>query len=448
MSLLFSISGLRGIVHKDLTFDNVFFCAQAFGAFLGAKNFVLGCDTRKSGAMFYSAVGEGLTAINIDITSTGTAPTPTVVFMVKKLKCDGGIVITASHNPIEWNGLKFVNKKARFLNEKEFSTFKEFVKNYAPIQPKELYYPYTGGRIFLLKDPLKSHIKKIISVLKLRNLKFRVGVDGVNGAGSKALPRLLESAGCKVYRLHCKLNSKFPRGPEPTPENIKELCGLVKEEKLDLGFALDPDADRLAVVDENGNPLSEEYTVVLTTDYILSKKRGNVVTNLSTTALMDYVAKKYNCRLYRTKVGEPNVVQMMERVKAVIGGEGNGGIIYPKINMTRDALTGAGIILKLLAEKRQKISEIVNAYPKHFMIKKKLSLTKEEFERKAAKLVEVFKGKIDHSDGLKITHRDFWLHIRPSNTEPLVRIIGEGKKLEEINAVLKKAEEILSPSYP
>lgn len=444
MALMFSVSGLRGIAYKDLTFDNICFYAQAFAKFLNAKTIVLGRDTRKSGDMVGEATREGLNLADCDVISLGIVPTPTVVFMVHKLKADGGIVVTASHNPVEWNGLKFINNQARFLNEKEFLSFVKFIENYKPVSHEEKYFPfYTGGRCLIRKDPLKEHLKKIISSLKLKNLELKIGVDAVNGAGSEALPRLLESAGCKVYRLNCEFKSTFPRGPEPIPENIGNLCQLVKEERLDLGFALDPDGDRLSIVDDNGEPIGEENTLVLATDYILSKRKGNVVTNLSTTALMDYVTKKYNCRLSRTKVGEANVVEKMNRVKAVIGGEGNGGVIYPEINMTRDALTGAGIILKLLTVRKQRISEIISSYPKYFMIKKKIALSKEIFEKKKSKILQVLKGRVNLTDGLRITAKDYWLHVRPSNTEPLVRIIGEGKNPEEITAKIKKAEKIL-----
>jgi len=444
MALMFSISGLRGIAYKDLTYDDVCFYAQAFGKFLKAKSIVLGCDTRKSGDMIGAAVREGLNLIDCNVISLQIAPTPTVIFMVRKLKADGGVVVTASHNPEEWNGLKFISNQAEFLNEKEFSSFSKFVEHYKPISHHEKYFPfYTGGRCLIRRDPLKEHIKKIIASLKLRNLGLKIGIDAVNGAGSKALPRLLEEVGCKVYRLNCEFKSTFPRSPEPTPENIGDLCQIVKEKGLDLGFALDPDGDRLSIVDENGVPISEENTLVLATDYILSKKKGNIVTNYSTTALMDFIAKKYNCKLYRTKVGEANVVEKMKKVCAVIGGEGNGGVIYPTINITRDALTGAAIILKLLSERNQTASEIISSYPKYHMIKRKIKLSKAQFEKNKVEITKIFKGKTNLTDGIQIRAKDYWLHIRPSKTEPIIRIIGEALDKNKINKYVKKAETIL-----
>jgi len=436
--LIFSISGLRGISEKELTCEMVSFYTQAFVKFLNARLLVLGRDTRKSGIKFEREIIKSVNLSGCDVVNLKIAPTPTVVFMVKKLKAHGGIVITASHNPKEYNGLKFVSPEGRFLNGKEFLLFNKFLKEfeYQKVQRKT-------GSFWYEKDPLKFHIKEIIKILNLKNLGFKVGVDAVNGSASEALPELLNEVGCEVHKLNCAPGGDFVRGPEPTPENIQGLCSLVRKKKLDLGFALDPDGDRLAIVDEKGRPLSEENTIVLATDYILSQKKGNVVVNLSTTALMDYVVKKHHAHLYRTKVGEPNVVERMEEVKAVIGGEGNGGVIYPEINMTRDALTGAGIILKLLKERKKKVAEIIDSYPKYYMIKEKISLSKKDFEQREKYLIKKFSGKIDRTDGLKITTRNFWIHIRPSNTEPLVRLIGEGRDWEEIERIIREVEKVL-----
>jgi phosphomannomutase len=249
--------------------------------------------------------------------------------------------------------------------------------------------------------------------------------------------------GCKVYRLNCRFSPNFPRKPEPVSENIGSLCRFVKKNKLDIGFAVDPDCDRLSIVDEKGKAIGEENSLVLATDYILERKKGNVVTNLSTTALMDYVVRKYDCKLYRTKVGEANVVSKMEEISAIIGGEGNGGVIYPKINFTRDALVGAAIILKLLSEKNKTISGLLNRFPKYHMIKKKIRISKDRFIDKKDKIINAFTGSINTSDGLRITARDYWIHIRPSQTEPLIRIIGEARDKTTIKKYIKKIEIIL-----
>ncbi len=443
MSLIFSISGLRGVVSKDLKESVIRFYATSFARYLKARRLVIGRDTRKSSEMFLNAAINALVNNGYNVINLGCVPTPTAVFMVRKLRADAGLVITASHNPPEWNGMKFVSGRGEFINEKDFSKFARFVEKIAP-GTFELQNVTMKTKVKVHHEPLLKHLVSIINYFKLRNVGLKVGVDAAGGAGSIALPLLLEMAGCRVYKINCRFQSDFPRKPEPLPENITELCKLVKDKKLDLGFALDPDADRLAIVDENGNAISEEKTLVLATDCILAENPGPVVTNLSTTGLMDYITKKYECKLYRTRVGEANVVDKMNRVKAIIGGEGNGGVIYPTINATRDSLTGAGIILKLLSTRKKSINEIVKEYPEYYMIKQKVHISSEEFEQKKQKLIKKFKGRINQLDGLKIICRDFWLHIRPSNTEPLVRIIGEGRDKRQTTEHLDLAKEILT----
>lgn len=440
MSLMFSVSGLRGVVDKDLTPDIIFRYARIFGVYVKPGKVIIGRDTRRSGKIFRKAVIAGLHSAGCEVIDLDIVPTPTVLFMVCKLRAKGGIVITASHNPVRWNALKFISSKGKFLNGREFNVFlKHIAHEKIPISRKKKI-----DRVRMLSNSVDDHIDKIIEILKPDWGKCRVGVDAVNGAGSIGLPRLLEKFGCKVRRLNCTFSPTFPRKPEPTPENIRGLCQLVKKNKLDLGFATDPDCDRLSIVDENGRAIGEENTLVLVADYILSKTKGNVVTNLSTTALMEYITKKYDCTLYRTKVGEANVVSKMESVNAIIGGEGNGGVIYPKLNFTRDALVGAAIILKLMIERNKKISEILATYPKYYIIKKKMRLSRAQFEAKKKKILAKLKGKINFTDGLRVTAQDYWLHIRPSQTEPLVRIIGEardkkliGKYIRNIQAILK-----------
>ncbi len=437
MPFLFSVSGLRGIMDKKLPIivrDYTFL----FTRFMKAKRVVLGRDARGSGPVLRKAVIKGLKMGGCEIIDLGIVPTPTVLFNVRRFKAGAGLVITASHNPEEWNGIKFINGNGNFLDEKEFIRFSKFLqKNTEQTNVK------TSGGIKRYSG-INYHIKKITATPGPVKKGIKVGVDAVGGAGSIALPRLLLEMDCKVYRLNCKFSSKFPRGPEPIPQNIKELCRLVKSKKLDIGFAVDPDCDRLAVVDENGCPIGEELTLVLATDYILNKNKGKVVTNLSTTARMEYITKRYGCSLYRTKVGEANVVARMHRVNAVIGGEGNGGVIYPRINFTRDALTGAGLILKLITERDKKISEIVAGYPAYYMIKRKLKIAKKVLEQKKELLCAQFKGRFNFLDGIRITEKNYWVHIRPSNTEPVVRIIGEGQSKSVIKDVVHKIEMLLT----
>lgn len=437
MSLIFSISGLRGIVDQGLDSDVVFKYARSFGKFLKSGKVIIGRDTRQSGKVYRKAVIQGLTAAGRSVLDLGIVPTPTVLFMVRKLNAGGGIVITASHNPIQWNALKFVSSKGLFLSEREFRSFLRYMakERASRGQKKE--------KVKVSASALKEHIEKIVTTLKPVVSSFRVGVDAVNGAGSVGLPELLEEMGCKVFRLNCQFATIFPRRPEPTRENIGALCRFVKSCKLDIGFACDPDCDRLSVVDETGKAIGEEKTLVLATDYVLSKKKGKVVTNLSTTELMDYITQKHASRLYRTKVGEANVVSKMKSSSAMIGGEGNGGVIYPKINFTRDAMVGAAFIVKLLDERSTTISSVVKSYPKYYMIKRRLIIDKEKFEEKKEAIIDAFRGKLDFSDGLKIVGDNYWLHIRPSQTENLVRLIGESRDRVQIESYVSKAKHML-----
>lgn len=443
MPKIFSVSGLRGIALKDLNYENTEFYAQVYAFFLSAKRIVVGHDTRKSYPQLTEGVIDGLNMMGCDVTNLGIVPTPTVVFMVRRLNADGGIVITASHNPPEWNGLKFISSKGEFINEQEFRRFSVFIDFFNHYPSKIIEFMDYFGKSINYQSGFYDHISAIVKHFKLKNIGLKVGVDAVGGAGAKALPALLEMAGCKVHKIHCDFKSRFPRPPEPSPENITKLCNLVKERGLDLGFALDPDGDRLSIVDEKGNAIGEEKTLALAADYILNKNKGPVVTNLSTTGLIDYIARKYSCPVYRTKVGEVNVVSKMNEVKAVIGGEGNGGVIYPKINRTRDALTGAGIVLKMLSKTKRGISEIVDSYPEYFMLKDKINISKMVFEKKKVLILRKFKGYVDNRDGIKITASNHWLHIRPSNTEPIIRIIAEARDRKKTEELISRAKEIL-----
>lgn len=437
MAIKFSISGLRGVVDRDLNPEVIYKYARSFGEFVRSGHVIIGRDTRESGNPYRKAVIKGLRAAGCRVTDLGIVPTPTVLLMVRRMKAKGGIVITASHNPIQWNALKFVSSQGLFLNERQFQRFASRIADRGKAIRQR------GQKVEILKSGLNEHIHRIVSKVKPLQSSFRVAVDAVNGAGSVGLPRLLEEMGCKVFRLNCRFSSVFPRRPEPTRENIGALCRFVKRCKLDIGFACDPDCDRLAVVDEKGRVIGEENSLVLATDYVLGRKKGSVVTNLSTTALMDFVTKKNRVRLYRTKVGEANVVSKMKSASAVIGGEGNGGIIYPAINFTRDAMVGAALIVKLLEKSGGSISEIMANYPRYFLIKKKLILSKERFEENKKEIVDTFRGKLDYTDGLKIISDDYWLHIRPSQTEHVVRIIGESRDRKQVENYVARVKNIL-----
>jgi phosphomannomutase len=402
MALMFSISGLRGVVGKDLNARIISRYAGVYGRYLGPGKVIIGRDTRGSGKVFRKAVIKALQEAACQVIDLGIVPTPTVLFMVRRLKAGGGIVITDRFQ---------ISKGAN----------------------KVLIYP--SGIVY--------HIQKIVKNLNRQIRPLKVGIDAVNGAGSLAMPMLMEKLGCTVHRLHCRFGPTFPRRPEPIPDNIRGLCSLVKKNKLDLGFAVDPDCDRLAIVDEKGRAIGEDKTLVLVTDHILSKTPGNVVTNLSTTGLMDFVVQKHKCRLYRTKVGEANVVSEMRNIEAVIGGEGNGGVIYPEINFTRDALVAAAIVVSLVNKRQDRLSRILAEYPDYYMIKRRLKIPGERLARQMGRLTRKFKGEVDTTDGLRITGQDYWLHVRPSQTEPLVRVIVESREAKKAMKYAQEIENIL-----
>jgi phosphomannomutase len=437
MPLMFSISGLRGIVGKDLFPDTVQHYAAAFGDFLGGGSIVIGRDARPSGPLFRNAVVRGLHSVGCRVIDCGIVPTPTVLFMVRKLRVRGGIAITASHNPQQWNALKFVGRGGLFLDVREQRAFA------ARLRKGKIRHRRRAGQYEQYTTAVDDHIDTIIKKVHL-NVRYAVGVDAVDGAGSIALPRLLEKMGCTVTRIHCRFNPVFPREPEPTPEHIHDLCRLVQKKKLAIGFACDPDCDRLSIVDERGIPLGEERSLVLATDYVLTKKRGAVVTNLSTTALMEHITQTYGCTLYRTHVGEANVVSQMRKVDAVIGGEGNGGVIYPRVNFTRDALVGAALTLGLMQQRNAELSALVDAYPQWYMIKKKVRVPRERFERQKGRIIRSLRGRVNLKDGVRVNGRNWWVHIRPSQTEPLIRIIGEAQSRAQLTALIRTVRGLLS----
>ncbi|OGC41724.1 hypothetical protein A2Y85_04625 [candidate division WOR-3 bacterium RBG_13_43_14] len=360
-----------------------------------------------------------------------------MLFMVRKLEADCGIIITASHNPEQWNALKFATGRGQFINQKEFRRFSGFL---ARFQDDEKKYP---KQIVVYDNAIDVHIALIRRKMNKPVLDLKVGVDAVNGAAARALPLLCESLGCEVVRVNCRFSPKFPRGPEPVPENLSKLAEIVQRRHLDIGLACDPDGDRLAVVDELGRPVIEEKTLVLAADFVLRSKKGSIVVNLSTTALMEHIAAKYHQPLYRTAVGEGNVVARMLKENAVIGGEGNGGVIYPAINFGRDALAAAALILMMLKRSGKPLSTLLNNYPAFYMIKKKLKMSAAVFIQKISKLERKIPGRINRQDGLRFINRNYWVHIRPSQTEPLVRIIGESSDQQEIIKVIRTIVKII-----
>ena len=439
MALMFSVSGLRGIVGKDLTPAIVSSYARAFGAFVGSGTVLVGRDTRSSSPEFLKAVTRGLGSTRCNMVDLGIVPTPTVLFMVRTLRANAGLIITASHNPAQWNALKFVMRGGRFLNKQELNRFKKHVDR--DDRGKQ---EFSSRTVNKRSDAIKKHIARILKTISVHAPDLTVAVDAVNGSGSKALPRIVRAMGCRVYEVNCTYNSRFSRGPEPIPENLFQLSHLVRVKRCDLGIACDPDCDRISLVDEKGEPIGEDMSIVLAAEYILGMVKGPVVTNLSTTSLLEHVCQTHGCTLYRTPVGEAHVVEKMQKTKAVFGGEGNGGIIDPRINMTRDALVGAACILALLRKRKTSVSRILAAYPHMKMVKTKVRMSKDRFMRKIPRLRRLLKGRYATRDGLRVTGKDYWVHVRPSQTEPLVRIIGEAEDEGHIRNIVHTIQRILS----
>jgi len=442
-----TISGIRGIVDESLTDEVVQNFAQAFGTYLNGGKVVVGSDTRKSGEKIKKIVLKALQSCGCEVIDLGISTTPTVGILTTHFGAAGGMVITASHNPNPWNGLKFIASDGIFLTPKEFEKFVKIYESKRFIKKKQ-------GKISAFADANEVHIKRIRKTIDLgliRERKFTVVLDSCNGAGSIITPKLLKELGVKVIAINTKIGVDFPHGPEPTPENLKELSKAVINNKADIGFAQDPDADRLSIVTNKGEAISEEYTLAIAAKYVLSKnvRTGrdlSVVANLSTSNLLDDVAKEYGAKIIRTKIGEVHVACKIKSSGAQIGGEGNGGVIYPKIGFNRDSLVGIALILSYLAESKKKIDQIFTELPKYYLYKTKIKcLDLVDAKSILEKAENLYKNsKIDKTEGVKILLEDAWIHLRASNTEPILRIFCEArdpsyaKKLaEEIKSALK-----------
>lgn len=446
-SLKIGVSGVRGIVGEALTPQLLGSFAEAFGSYVGRGKVMVGSDTRTSKEMVKYAVFSGLLSSGCEPVDLGICPVPTILIRTKYSDAIGGIAVTASHNPAEWNALKFVNRDGLFFNANQGEELLdiyhqgEFVK----CSNAEM------RKIHVDDGAISFHLEKLLNYLDvdaIRARRFKVAIDCCNGAGSLVTPVLLKALGCEVLPVNIEPNGLFPHDPEPIPKNLVQICSLIKSKKADIGFVQDADADRLAIVDENGSPIGEDYTLVLAADYILSKTPGDVVTNLSTTKTLDDVVSKYGCDLIRTKIGEINVVERIISENAIIGGEGNGGVIFPTIHPCRDSFVGIGIVLEYLAKSKGKFSDIVGKLPRYHMIKGKTYCETAKAHIVVRKLQDVDKkAKVTLLDGIKIEHEDYWVHIRPSNTEPIIRIMVEArtKKLAEqvYNQNLKELTSLL-----
>ena len=424
-TLKISISGVRGVVGQSLTPKLLTRFAQAFGTHTGSGTIVIGRDPRTSGEMVKHAVVAGVLATGSRVIDIGMCPVPTVQLQVRHRRAQGGIAITASHNPAEWNALKFIGSNGLFLDAGQA---RELLDIYHQGQ-----YTKVGGAEIRTVEEVEGatdlHIKSILDVLgplPRTQKKLRVVLDSCNGAGSLVGPKLIEALGAEVIPLNVTPDGSFPRPAEPVPENLGDLCRAVKEHQADIGFAQDMDADRLAIVSDQGIPIGEDYTLVLATLFVLGREKGPVVANLSTTLAVADVAKKFGCPVFLTKIGEVNVTDTMRQQGAVIGGEGNGGVIYPRINFARDSLVGIALVLHLLAESGKNVTQLLETLPRYSIVKEKMSCPSHRIPVVLRMLRQEFaKFPMDTRDGVKVMTPDGWFLVRGSNTEPIIRIVAE-----------------------
>lgn len=444
MALIKSISGIRGTiggkVDENLTPLDVVKFTSAFGAWLqNIKNkkdltLVVGRDARISGSMVNSLVTATLQGLGIHVVDLGLSTTPTVEIMVPELSADGGIILTASHNPKQWNALKLLNEKGEFI------TGENGAEVLALAESEDFEYAEVDdlGKYETRDDAFDIHIQQILDLPMvdadaIKSKKFKVVVDAVHSTGGIAIPQLLEELGCEVVKLYCDPTGHFPHNPEPLKEHLGDICELMKRENADVGVVVDPDVDRLALVDENGELFGEEYTLVAVADYLLKNKKGVAISNLSSSRALRDVAKTHKSEYFASAVGEVNVVTLMKEKNAVIGGEGNGGIIYPDLHYGRDSLVGVALFLTHLAKENKTVSELRATYPSYFMGKKKIELTPDiDVDFLLTKMQNEYQNEeISTVDGVKIDFKDNWVHLRKSNTEPIIRIYTEAFSQKE-----------------
>lgn len=453
MALMKSVSGIRGIFGSDLNPINLATFTAAYASFIGKGTVVVGRDSRISGQVCEDIICATLQSMGIDVVKVGIVPTPTVAMAVLKHQAKGGIIISASHNPGEWNALKLLNHRSEFLDAQEGKKVLEFADNESQIVFNDAFHL---GKVTTDSSAVDLHIAKIleleyIDTELIRSKKFKVGIDAVNGAGSLSIPQLLENLGCEVSRLYCEPNGHFPHNPEPLKEHLSDICELVKRQKLDIGFVVDPDADRLAVVGSDGELWGEEYTQAAAFDFYLAKKDGDVATNLSSSRVCDYIAEKYGRKCHRSAVGEINVVKVMQGNEVMLGGEGNGGVINGDLHYGRDALVGIAMILQHLSEQEIDSATYRKKLPNFYMGKFKLQLDSLGIE--ADSLLE--KAKIhfvnnnpNTIDGLKLDFENGWVHLRKSNTEPIIRVYTEASSQEEAQLLAKNTIQTLKSLNP
>lgn len=456
MTLIKSISGVRGTIGgrpgMSLTPMDIVSISSAFGVWLqksGAnKKIVIGRDARMSGEMVNHLVVGALLSVGVEVIDLGLASTPTVEMAVTDLNAGGGIIITASHNPKNWNALKLLNAKGEFISDQDGKDLLNLVDkqdfNFSEVD--EL------GKYDQKEDYLQTHIQHILNLPLvdaelIEKANFSIAVDAVNSVGGIAIPQLLKALGVKsIKEINCHPDGNFAHNPEPLPENIVEISELVKREKLDLGIVVDPDVDRLAMICDNGVAFGEEYTLVAIADYVLQNTKGSLAANLSSTMVLREIAEKHGVEFYESAVGEVNVVREMKKQSAVIGGEGNGGVIYPELHYGRDALVGVALFLTFLAKSNMRSSELRATYPDYKIVKEKIELP--ELTTLDPLLERVRRKFSDYPcntiDGLKINFPEGWVHLRKSNTEPIIRIYSEAKTLEYAKDLVACAKQLIT----
>ncbi len=457
MTLIKSISGIRGTiggaVGDGLSPIDVVKFSSAYATWLKAYRnkerckVVVGRDARISGEMVNHLVIGTLLGCGCDVVNIGLASTPTTELAVTMEQADGGIILTASHNPKQWNALKLLNERGEFLNKAEGEALLAIAEggefSYAEVD--------SIGSLTEKFDFTTQHINHVlqldlVDVDAIRKANFRVACDCVNSVGGIAIPQLLEALGVEqIDKLYCEPNGHFPHNPEPLPEHLTDISALIKEKKADVGFVVDPDVDRLAIICENGEMFGEEYTLVTVADYVLKHTSGNTVSNLSSTRALRDVTRKYGCEYNAAAVGEVNVVTKMKDTHAVIGGEGNGGVIYPESHYGRDALVGIALFLSHLAHEGKSVSELRASYPPYFIAKNRIDLTPEtDVNAILAKVKELYKEEeINDIDGVKIDFPDKWVHLRKSNTEPIIRVYSEASTMEAADEIGQKVMDMV-----
>jgi len=434
------VSGIRGIVGEGMTPEVALLWSGGFGSWVKGGKVIVGRDTRSTGIMLDMAVKAGLIAAGCDVDDIGIAPTPEAALAVERRGAAGGMIITASHNPQEWNALKFVRHDGSMLTAQDFEDLERIVTE-GPL--RSVGWDSIGttmewdGADYMYLSAVTG--LSILDLDRIRRKQFTVGIDNVNGAGSKIYPELLEALGCRVVTIHSDSSGNFARPPEPSPENVADLCNLVTTEECAVGFAVDPDGDRLDAVDERGNPLGEELTLAVAVKGVLEVRPGPVVVNSLTSQVIDHIAESYGVECHRMRVGEANVVAGMKEFSAVVGGEGNGGVILPELHYVRDAGVGMALILNYMSASRKGLHDLWKELPEFKMLKIAYPLGTED----GNDIIQTVAGHYDHDqlsriDGLRVTYDDGWVQIRTSNTEPILRVFSEAKSDEKAKKMMNE----------